>query len=455
MTTGTPHSLRRRLLLLVLAAILFAALVQAASAWRSALHQADEMFDYHLQQMALSLRGRMGAQPFTDLPDTDSDFSIQIWGPDGTPLLRSRRPALPPRAVLGFSDVEVRGHRYRVYSLLTALHTIQIAQDLDERQARARALALRAALPTLALAPLLMLLVGWLISRSFEPVERTRRLVAARTPTDLSPLPDAGLPAEVQPLVAELNQLFGRVRTAFEAQQHFVADAAHELRSPLTALKLQVQALRERPGAPAQDAEARESAVKRLNQGVDRAILLVEQLLLLARMEAEPGDPGGPLPEVDLLEVVRLAVADTLPLASGVGVDLGAREAAAGPTRVHGQVEALRVLVRNLLDNAVKYTPAGGRVEVAVQPEGNSLVLSVEDSGPGIPAAERERVFDRFYRVPGATESAPGTGLGLPIVRAVAQRHGATVRLDDSASGGLRVEVRFSAAASAPASPVA
>ncbi len=453
MPATTPHSLRRRLLLLVLAAILVAAMVQAVAAWRSALHQADEMFDYHLQQMALSLRGRMGAQPLTDLPDTDSDFSIQIWGPDGTPLLRSRRPSLPPRAVLGFSDVEVRGHRYRVYSLLTALHTIQIAQDLDERQARARALALRAALPTLALAPLLMLLVGWLISRSFEPVERTRKLVASRAPTDLSPLPDAGLPAEVQPLVAELNQLFERVHTAFEAQQHFVADAAHELRSPLTALKLQVQALRGRPGAPEPDAAARDAAVKRLNQGVDRAIQLVEQLLLLARVEAEGTSPSGGLPVVDLQEVVRMAVADTLPLAAAARVDLGASDADGGGCQVPGQAEALRVLVRNLLDNAVKYTPAGGRVDVTVRPEASGVVLTVEDSGPGIPAAERDRVFDRFYRVPGATESAPGTGLGLPIVKAVAQRHGATLRLADLALGGLKVEVRFPATRPAPTSP--
>ncbi|HSW20113.1 MAG TPA: histidine kinase dimerization/phospho-acceptor domain-containing protein, partial [Ramlibacter sp.] len=271
-----PHSLRKRLLLLVLASILLAALVQAGSAWRGALRQADEMFDYHLQQMALALRGRMAQTPLGLDFDADSDFSIQIWGPDGTPLYRSPRPLLPPRTVLGFSDVELSGNRYRVYSLQTPLHTIQIAQDLDERQARARALALRAALPTLALAPLLMLLVGWLISHSLRPVERTRQLVAARSPQDLSPLPDEGLPVEVQPLVLELNHLFGRVQAAFEAQRHFVADAAHELRSPLTALKLQAQALRQgESGVP-----QREAAVQRLNQGIDRAIHLVEQLLV-------------------------------------------------------------------------------------------------------------------------------------------------------------------------------
>lgn len=435
---AVPHSLRRRLLLLVLAAILLAALVQAVAAWRSALVQADAMFDYHLRQMALSMQGRMAQGPLGLDFAEEPEFSVQIWGPDGTPLYRSARPRLPPRAVLGFSDVEVQGHSFRVYSLQSATQVIQIAQDLDARQARARSLALRAALPILGIAPVLMLLVGWLISRSFAPVERTRKLLARRAPTDLSPLPAQGLPAEIAPLVAELNALFVRVRTAFEAQQHFVADAAHELRSPLTALKLQAQALRGAGG----DA-GHEAAVLRLNQGISRAIELVEQLLLLARAEAgsqERMEPG------DLRGIVRLAIADALPRATAAGIDLGAADdEGAPPARVPGDPEALRALVRNLLDNAIKFSPAPGRVDVAVRAVDGHVVLSVDDSGPGIPPAERERVFDRFYRADGAS-AVPGTGLGLAIVQAVARKHGATLRLLDSALGGLRVEADFPAA---------
>ncbi len=430
------HSLKRQLLLLVLAAILLAALVQAVGAWRSALRQADEMFDYHLQQMALSLRNRMPmAQIAPGLVDEDSDFSIQIWDADGTPLFRSARPALPPRAVLGFSDVEVQGTRLRVYSLQTPFQTIQIAQDLDAREARARALGLRAALPTLALAPVLMLLVGWFITRSLRPVRRMREMVASREPTDLSPLPEAGLPDEIRPLVSELNQLFGRVAAAFEAQQHFVADAAHELRSPLTALKLQAQALR----VPGSDDE-HSQAVARLNEGIDRAIHLVGQLLLLARTEAQGGEAST---VVDLRDIVKLAVADVLPKATAAGIDIGLAEGAEVAAPVKGQAEALRILLHNLLDNAVKYTPAPGRVDVSLRIEGKRVMLAVDDSGPGIPAAQRGRVFDRFYRTASGVEQAAGSGLGLAIVKAIADRHGASLNLSESALGGLRIELRL------------
>ncbi|MCZ8285113.1 MAG: sensor histidine kinase N-terminal domain-containing protein, partial [Bacteroidia bacterium] len=265
MKTPTTHSLRGRLLWFILAAIFLAALMQAATAYRGALQQADAMFDEHLQQMARSLRSGVPLNSPLDEADSDDRFEVyvQIWGQDGTQIFRSTRSALPPRAVLGFSDVEAHGNRYRVYTLQTALQTVQIAQDLDARSARARALALRAVLPFLLLTPLLMLAVWWVISRSLAPIERARRQVAGRRADDLSPLADTGLPDEVRPLVNELNLLFGRVRTAFEAQRHFVADAAHELRSPLTALKLQAQALRRSDEAPAE----REANIARLNQG--------------------------------------------------------------------------------------------------------------------------------------------------------------------------------------------
>jgi two-component system, OmpR family, sensor kinase len=425
------HSLRRRLLWLVLAAIAFASVLQASSTYRTALQQADEMFDYHLQEVARSVHAGVPFAPGED----QYDFFVQIWGPDGAQIFRSRGAALPTQAVLGFSDTTFNGVRYRVYSLLTPEHTIQIAQDLDARQARAQALALRAVLPIALLAPLLMMAVGWLISRSLAPVERMRKQVAGRAADDLSPLPDAGLPLEVLPLVRELNLLFERVRRAFTAQQEFVADAAHELRSPLTALKLQAQALRR-----AHDEGSREAAITRLNDGIDRAIQLMGQLLVLAR---EDGDAGAAerSQRVELQEVARQAVADVLPNAQAKRIDIGL--ASAEPSVwVRGQPEPLRILLRNLLDNAVKYTPDGGQVDIAVAMPQGAASLAVEDSGPGIPEAERERVFDRFYRTPDARAS--GSGLGLAIVKAIAGRHGATVLLGSSAKlGGLKAEVQF------------
>jgi two-component system, OmpR family, sensor kinase len=426
------HSLRRRLLWLVLAAIAFASVLQASSTYRTALQQADAMFDYHLQEVARSVHGGVPFAPGED----QYDFFVQIWGPDGAQIFRSRGAALPSQAVLGFSDTTFNGVRYRVYSLLTPEHTVQIAQDLDARQARARSLALRAVLPIALLAPLLMMAVGWLISRSLAPVERMRKQVAGRAADDLSPLPDAGLPLEVLPLVRELNLLFERVRRAFSAQQEFVADAAHELRSPLTALKLQAQALRR-----AHDDASREAAIARLNDGIDRAIQLMGQLLVLAREDGEAGAPGR-VQQLDLQEVARQAVADVLPQAQAKRIDIGL--ASAEPSLlVRGQAEPLHIMLRNLLDNAVKYTPEDGQVDISLAMLEGAPVLAVEDSGPGIPETERERVFDRFYRA--ADVRAPGSGLGLAIVKAIAGRHGATVRLGRSDKlGGLKAEVRFS-----------
>jgi two-component system, OmpR family, sensor kinase len=432
------HSLRRRLLWLVLAAIAFASLLQASTTYRTALQQADAMFDYHLQELARSVHGGVPVAPSAD--SSPYDFQVQIWAPDGAQIFRSGGAALPSQAVLGFSDLSIGGARYRVYSLQTPEHTIQVAQDLGERQARARRLALRAALPVALLGPLLMMAVGWLINRSLAPVERMRRQVAARPADDLSPLPAAGLPQEVLPLVDELNLLFGRVRLAFAAHQQFVADAAHELRSPLTALKLQAQALRRAP-----DEATRQAAIARLNDGIERTIQLVSQLLALAREEGEAA-PAAQWQPIDLRDLARQAVADVLPLAQARRIDVGL--VTADPVWVRGQLEPLHILLRNLLDNAVKYSPEGGQVDVSLS-DGATPCLTVEDSGPGIPELERERVFDRFYRVAGA--QGVGSGLGLAIVKAIAARHGATVQLDRSARlGGLKVELLFPTAARGP-----
>ncbi len=439
------HSLRKRLLLLLFGAIALFCAIQGVGAYNGALQQADAMFDYHLQQMAHSMpRGFDPSPPPED--SEDFDFLVQIWGPDGVQLFRSPRSALPKSGVLGFSDVLVKGRAYRVYTVQTPVQTVQIAQDVSERNARARALAAHTVLPVVLMAPLLMLVVWWVVSRSLAPVDKARREVAVRAADDLSPLHVNGLPDEVRPLVQELNGLFTRVRSAFEAQQHFVADAAHELRSPLAALKLQAQALR--PGSPGADnSEAREAAVARLNQGIDRAIRLVEQLLALARAESspQPGADGAVAVAVDLQDIIRLAVGDALPRAQAAGLDLGlAPGATTGAAIVHGDAEALRMMLRNLIDNAIKYTPAPGQVDVDLTTDNGHAVLAVEDTGPGIPEAERERVFDRFYRAPGTATQAQGSGLGLAIVRAIAQRHDAGLDLSTSQRlGGLRAQVLF------------
>lgn len=435
-----PTSLRGRLLGFVLLAILVTALLQAAVAWRTASNEADALFDYHMQQTAQSLRAGLPqglATGVLPLPadQQDFDFVMQIWTVDGTLVFQSAdRAELPQRAVLGFADVKAHGTVYRMYSVLSRGLVIQVAQDLAVRRRMAGSLALRTATPILLLAPVLMLLVGWVVSASLAPVARVQRQVAARQADDLTEVAEEGLPDEVRPLVQELNGLLQRLARAFDAQQRFVADAAHELRSPLAALKLQVQGLQR-----ARDDATRERALERLGSGIDRATRLIEQLLVLARQQASEAARQRPQPLV-LTDIARHAVAEAAAAAQGRSIDLGLSRADSG--RVAGHDEALRILVRNLLENALKYTPAGGQVDLSVQAQEGRLVLMVEDSGPGIPADERARVLDRFYRLPDAPAS--GSGLGLAIVKAVADLHGASLSLDASpALGGLRVRVDF------------
>lgn len=448
MSWRAPQSLRARLLWFLLAGIVAAAVLQALIAYRAARAEADAIFDYHMQQMALSLRARF---PLSMLPDTAGeagddaglDFIVQIWTANGLRIFRTGDAPLPQRAVLGLSDLRANGSSYRVYSMQAGPLVIQVAQDMAARRRMAGEMALRTLAPIALMAPLLMLLVWWVVRSSLAPVARARDQVAQRQPDELAAIDEADLPDEVQPLVHELNLLFARVREAFEAQKSFVADAAHELRSPLAALTLQLQVLQRAP-----DDAARALAIERLSAGIERATRLVEQLLVLARQQA--GAASGALPQtLALAALVRQVVAEMAPAAHAAGIDIGLERA--DEIDLRGHVEALRILLRNLLENALKYTPAGGRIDVLLQVLVGSAGerwarLTVQDSGPGIAAADRQRVLDRFYRAAGA--AGGGSGLGLAIVKAIAQWHGARLALSDSADlGGLCVEVDFPLAA--------
>jgi two-component system OmpR family sensor kinase len=242
----------------------------------------------------------------------------------------------------------------------------------------------------------------------------------------------------VRPLATSLNDLLARLQAAFATQRDFVADAAHELRTPLTALQLQAQLLER-----ATDGGERDAALEELKRGLARAGHTVQQLLTLARQE--PGAAALRREPVALSELVRDGVVAQMRLAEAQGIDLGVAEGDA--VIVTGDVDALRILLGNLIGNAVRYTPRGGRVDVSCRLEDGQPVLAVADSGPGIPEAERERVFDRFYRRPGERTAGneSGAGLGLAIVRAIADRHLARVSLQDAALGGLCVRVTFPA----------
>lgn len=441
------HSLRARLLFSLLAVIALGVLAQAALAYRAALAEADAIFDRQMQQMAQALRPGLPALPPGEngplvRGQESGEFVVQVWSADGLRVYESNGGlALPQRAVLGFANVRAGGATYRVLSVQTPLQVIQVAQDMAVRRAMARTLALRTAAPIAFMAPLLALAAWWVVGGSLAPVERVRRQVARRRADDLSPVDGSGLPAEVRPLVHELNLLLARVQRAFEAQQHFVADAAHELRSPLAALKLQAQAIQRAEG----DA-TRERAAARLSAGIDRATRLVEQLLALARQEAQAAE-GAPMQPVALAELARQAVADAAATAHARSIDLGLAplDDQAARATAPGHAQALAILLRNLIDNAIKYTPEGGAVDVRVQTEPGSASLIVDDSGPGIPPAERERVLQRFHRARAQDAATPeGSGLGLAIAEAIARMHGARLELGTAPRlGGLRVALRL------------
>jgi two-component system OmpR family sensor kinase len=339
---------------------------------------------------------------------------------------------------IGFSTVVTSEGRWRVFGVQAPTKVIQVAQPMRVRARQAVDLALRTLTPFVLLMPVLVIFIWFAVGRALEPLKRLTQLVKARKVTALDPLPDEHLPSEVQPLVGALNDLLGRLGAALERERGFMADAAHELRTPLTALHLQMGTL-----ARATNEAERADAMEKLSAGVQRAIRLVEQLLSLARQE----------PRADVIrkrlrvdDLAREVVAEMVPLADARKIDLGI--SASQPAYVLGDPDALRTLVRNLVDNAVRYTPVGGTVDLSVQESADpnnsnsGAVLRVVDTGPGVAPEEHKRVFDRFYRPPGT--SPPGSGLGMSIVKAIADAHGASIALDTGPNHqGLAVTISF------------
>jgi len=435
------NSLRNKLLAWLLGAV---AIVGAAGAWvsyRNALAEANAFFDDHLRETALLLRDQaygFAATPGLPQEIPDYDFVVQVWTLDGVRVYLSRpHTVLPGLTTLGLSTAATPNGRWRVFGVEARGRVIQVAQPMNIRERRAAHFALRTIAPFAFLLPALALLIVWIVGRAVRPVRRFAAVLRSRERSALDPLDGDGLPDEVRPVATALNDLLARLKESVERERAFIADAAHELRTPLTALDLQVQSLRASTAGGKYD-----DAVRQLEAGVARAARLVEQLLALAREERDGSREHEP---VALHDVAREVLEEMLPLADGRDIDLGMVRA--DPVRVAGDREALRVLVRNLLDNAIRYSPVGGRVDVSVERQDLSpprVVLAVSDCGPGIPIPERERVFDRFYRVPGT--ASPGSGIGLALVRSIAAHHHAHIRLDEGQGGqGLRVSVEFAA----------
>jgi two-component system sensor histidine kinase QseC len=441
MSRAAP-SLQVRLLGLmfgVLAALWAATLALTLSDTR---HELDELLDAHLAQSASLLLvqdadndGDAEARDAPVLHHYAPRVAFQVWR-DGRLVQRSAnapaQPFGPAAGRDGFSSVRAADAAWRVFAAYDPARRRQVY--VGERPG-ARDEILRAVSWPLALAlPVLGLATWWTVRRGLAPLRSLGRTLAARGADALDPVPVEGMFAEMLPLAASLNDLLRRIADLLANERRFTADAAHELRTPVAAIRMQAQVAR-----AATDDAARAHALDGLLAGCDRAARLIDQLLTLARVESAQAPD---MADVDLAGVVRGVMAELAPaaLAKSQRFELDAPDACA----VRGNALLLAVLARNLVDNAVRYAPPGAPVCARVRREGNEIVLDVEDGGPGLDDAGLARLGERFYRPAGS--AAPGSGLGWSIVRRIVAVHGARVDVRRSARwGGLAVSVRFAA----------
>ena len=416
------RSLLRHLSLMVGAAILSSGLVAALASFMLAYGEAKEFQDDMLRQIAvLTLRGAAErAQPgMGDAAISDSESRVLVVRTPGNP----RPEWLPERLSAGFHTLSATGEELRVFVRDgSSRERAVVAQPTDARDEIAINSALRTLIPLLLMFPLLTWLIVRIIRREFTPVARLSRSLDAQAADRPSPIDEKGLPNEIMSFVQAINRLLGRVNHLMSEQRRFVADAAHELRSPLTALSVQAQNLRQ-----ANSLEAMHERVASLQAGIERARQLTEQLLSLARTQAG----GSAESVVDVSALARELIAQFLPAAEAKGIDLGLEEHDRLPLRA--ALEPLRLILGNALENAIKYTPAGGEVTLRLTTDAEMAVIEVADNGPGIPPAERKRVFDAFYRMPGTTGT--GSGLGLAIAREAATRLGGELGLKERSDG--------------------
>ncbi|MFO1315669.1 MAG: ATP-binding protein [Burkholderiales bacterium] len=433
---GRRGSMRRTLLVAVLAAVAVTWLATAVVSYLDARHELDELLDAHLAQSASLLVAQAGRESEAielehspQLHPYGRRVVFQFWE-NGTVLrlhsANAPNTRLSARAE-GFSDAWIDGRAWRVFSGWDAerRYLVQVGERREARDEIVAKIAKNLLWPLAVALPALGLLIWLSIDRALRPLRSLSRQVEHRAPDNLAVLDVAGVPAEVVPLVDNLNRLFRRVEASLENERRFTADAAHELRTPLAALRAQAQVARGATGATERD-----RALDNVLAACDRATHLVDQLLTLARLEPEVLRPRHE--RCDLAAIAREAVADVVPqaLEKSIDVDL----AGESPVSVRGDARLLRILLRNALDNAVRYSPAGTAVHVRVGRQGDKATVSVADEGPGVAPEQRAQLGQRFHRLPGS--QAPGSGLGLSIAMRIAEVHDASLAFDAASPGG-------------------
>ena len=453
------HSIRGLLLGGTLAMLLG---VMGAAAWigfDAGEDEASELFDARLATSARVLAALVGERPLAggtavlDVPDPvagaphdapsplghpyETKIAFQLLDAAGRIAMRSSSAPAAAFAPLepGFHTVGLPGHEWRVFVLRSAGGWVQVAERDDVRAEIAWKLALATVGPLLVGIPLLAALLAGLVRYGLGPLSELARGIERRAPGSLVPVQLRRTPAEVAPVVAALNGFLEGVRAAMARERRFTADAAHELRTPLAALKVHAQ-----NAARADRPEEREASLARMLAGLERSIRLVEQMLAYSRAAAAVGAPA-PEP-VSLQVVVEDALEDVVPRVRERGLRFRLTSEPPEDIAVPGDRQKLVALVRNLLDNAARYAPQGSTIAIELRQAPGTTSLAVVDSGTGIPPELRERVFESYFRIPGSP--GDGSGLGLAIVREIAGQHGAVVRIDAGDGGlGTRVTVDF------------
>ncbi len=432
-------SLRQRLLLwLAPTTLLFGVLASVGAYWGAFL-ELDDLLDGQLQYVAEHVDLVNGSH--VSLTNTGNQYDedsademvLEVWRGDKLDFTTDAALTLPPPERIGVKNVSFNGQTWHTFVGQRGDRLIRVAQAQNTRREALAGLAMHLFWPVLSLVPVLALFLWYGIGYVLKPLYHITSELERRNAESLEPVGVGVLPNEVKPLVDGLNDLLRRLDSAFTIQKHFIADASHELRTPMMALSLQTQLVQS-----AGTEQERNQALAQLETGVSRLTHLAQQLLTLARLE--PQGHANALQSVELLALCKLVILDHMRLAEAKHIDLGL--VTQGKAQIQGDPDRLRILLSNLVDNAIRYTPPHGTVDVAVRRKGAEVVLEVCDTGPGIPEGERARVLERFYR--GSYQNTQGSGLGLSIVQRVAEQHSAHLVLGAGPDGkGLLAQVCF------------
>jgi two-component system, OmpR family, sensor kinase len=434
-------SLRKHLLMWLLPVFLAAAVI--ATVWTYYVFGSmvslfmDNQMSVLAESHAAETIGPPSLRPLSDHYVQKGALVVQIWDGQGS-LLTSSYPSLaaPLQGADGFNDLKIGKHHWRVYTVHTSGRTVQSIQNLEFRAMVINKQALQAGLPIALLMPISAWILWFGACRAMGRIETLARATAAQDENTITELPTKDVPSEISPFVIAVNRLLTRLRDAFASQRRFVQDAAHELRTPITAMTLQLENLKSCP----MDAETA-AQVAQFEAGLKRTKRLIEQLLRLARQEApQKGDAAS---RVDLAAFLQELISDLMPCADHRDIDVGLSVDVNATVRANPH--ELRSLLHNLLDNALRYTPEHGVVDVRLFADGGKVVVEIVDSGPGIPPDLLPRVFDRFFRIEGS--DTEGSGLGLAIAKHAAERNRIDLHLDNRIErSGLVARVSFAEA---------